>query len=96
VSAFPAAKEDFAFVVGGDVPAEAVRSAIVAGAGELLEDVTLFDVFTGEQVGEGKKSLAYSLRLRAADRTLSAKEVRAVRDAVVESAAEKVGAVLRG
>ncbi|MFE7508795.1 phenylalanine--tRNA ligase subunit beta [Promicromonospora sp. NPDC057488] len=96
VSAFPAAKEDFAFVVDGDVPAEAVRSAIVAGAGELLEDVALFDVFTGEQVGEGKKSLAYSLRLRAADRTLSAQEVRAVRDAVVESASEKVGAVLRG
>ncbi|WP_129783184.1 phenylalanine--tRNA ligase subunit beta [Promicromonospora panici] len=96
VSAFPAAKEDFAFVVDGDVPAEAVRSAIVAGAGELLEDVALFDVFTGEQVGEGKKSLAYSLRLRAADRTLSAKEVRAVRDAVVESAATKIGAVLRG
>jgi phenylalanyl-tRNA synthetase beta chain len=96
VSAFPAAKEDFAFVVDGDVPAEAVRSAIVAGAGELLEEVALFDVFTGEQVGEGKKSLAYSLRLRAADRTLSAKEVRAVRDAVVASAGEKVGAVLRG
>lgn len=96
VSAFPAAKEDFAFVVDDGVPAEAVRSAIVAGAGELLEDVALFDVFTGEQVGEGKKSLAYSLRLRAADRTLSAKEVRAVRDAVVESAADKVGAVLRG
>lgn len=96
VSAFPAAKEDFAFVVDDGVPAEAVRSAIVAGAGELLEDVALFDVFTGEQVGEGKKSLAYSLRLRAADRTLSAKEVRAVRDSVVESAADKVGAVLRG
>ena len=96
VSAFPAAKEDFAFVVDGDVPAAAVRSAIVAGAGELLEDLALFDVFTGEQVGEGKKSLAYSVRLRAADRTLSAKEVRAVRDAVVGSAADKVGAVLRG
>jgi phenylalanyl-tRNA synthetase beta chain len=96
VSAFPAAKEDLAFVVDGDVPAEAVRSAIIAGAGELLEDLALFDVFTGEQVGEGKKSLAYSLRLRAADRTLSAKEVRAVRDAVVESAAGRVGAVLRG
>lgn len=96
VSAFPAAKEDFAFVVDDGVSAEAVRAAIVAGAGELLEDVALFDVFTGEQVGEGKKSLAYSLRLRAADRTLSAKEVRAVRDAVVESAAARVGAVLRG
>lgn len=96
VSAFPAAKEDFAFVVEADVPAEAVRSAIIAGAGELLEDVVLFDVFTGQQVGEGKKSLAYSLRLRAADRTLSAKEVRVVRDAVVESVTSRVGAVLRG
>lgn len=96
VSAFPAAKEDLAFVVDGDVPAEEVRTAIVAGAGPLLEDVTLFDVFTGEQVGAGKKSLAYSLRLRAADRTLSAEDVRAVRDGVVTATAERVGAVLRG
>ncbi|WP_277212851.1 phenylalanine--tRNA ligase subunit beta [Isoptericola croceus] len=96
VSAFPAAKEDFAFVVDASTPAADVRAAIVAGAGELLEDVALFDVFTGEQVGEGKKSLAYSLRLRAADRTLSADEVRAVRDGVVEAASERIGAVLRG
>ncbi|WP_407318151.1 phenylalanine--tRNA ligase subunit beta [Isoptericola halotolerans] len=96
VSAFPAAKEDLAFVVDGDVPAEEVRAAIVAGAGPLLEDVTLFDVFTGEQVGEGKKSLAYSLRLRATERTLGAEDVRAVRDGVVAATAERVGAVLRG
>ncbi|WP_418277164.1 phenylalanine--tRNA ligase subunit beta [Isoptericola jiangsuensis] len=96
VSAFPAAKEDFAFVVDADVPAADVEAAVVAGAGELLEDVRLFDVFTGEQVGVGKKSLAYSLRLRAADRTLSADEVRGVRDGVVAAAAERVGAVLRG
>jgi len=96
VSAFPAAKEDFAFVVDESVPAQAVHAAIVAGAGELLEDATLFDVFTGSQVGEGKKSLAYSLRLRAADRTLTADDVRAVRTQVVEAAAERVGAVLRG
>ncbi len=96
VSAFPAAKEDFAFVVDADVPAADVHAAIVAGAGDLLEDATLFDVFTGEQVGEGKKSLAYSLRLRAADRTLGADEVRAVREGVVAAAAERVGAVLRG
>ncbi|WP_159798028.1 phenylalanine--tRNA ligase subunit beta [Puerhibacterium puerhi] len=96
VSAFPAAKEDFAFVVDADVPAEAVRAAVVAGAGDLLEDVTLFDVFTGEQLGAGRKSLAYSVRLRAADRTLSADDVRAVRDGVVAAAADRVGAVLRG
>ncbi|WP_425954212.1 phenylalanine--tRNA ligase subunit beta [Xylanimonas sp. McL0601] len=95
VSAFPAAKEDFAFVVDAGMPAEAVRAAVVAGAGDLLEDVTLFDVFTGEQLGEGKKSLAYAVRLRAADHTLTADEVRAARDGVVAAAAA-IGAVLRG
>ncbi|MFD6175965.1 MULTISPECIES: phenylalanine--tRNA ligase subunit beta [unclassified Isoptericola] len=96
VSAFPAAKEDFAFVVDAAVPAADVHAAVVAGAGTLLEDARLFDVFTGEQVGEGKKSLAYSVRLRAADRTLTADDVRAVREGVVAAAAERVGAVLRG
>ncbi|PZR55470.1 phenylalanine--tRNA ligase subunit beta [Xylanimonas oleitrophica] len=95
VSAFPAAKEDFAFVVDAGVPAADVVAAVAAGAGELLEDVALFDVFTGEQVGEGKKSLACSVRLRAADRTLTADDVRGVREGVV-AAAERVGAVLRG
>ncbi|ACZ30353.1 phenylalanyl-tRNA synthetase, beta subunit [Xylanimonas cellulosilytica DSM 15894] len=94
VSAFPAAKEDFAFVVDDAVPAETVRAAVVTGAGDLLEDVSLFDVFTGEQLGEGRKSLAYSVRLRAADRTLTADEVRAAREAIVAAATE-AGATLR-
>ncbi|MBL0886794.1 phenylalanine--tRNA ligase subunit beta [Myceligenerans indicum] len=94
VSAFPAAKEDFAFVVDAGLPASTLREAIVSGGGGLLEDVSLFDIFTGEQVGEGRKSLAYAVRLRAADRTLSADEVRGVREAIV-AAAERVGAVLR-
>jgi phenylalanyl-tRNA synthetase beta chain len=96
VSAFPAAKEDFAFVVDVAVPAADVHAAVVAGAGPLLEDARLFDVFTGDQVGEGKKSLAYSVRLRAADRTLTADDVRAVREGVVAAATARVGAVLRG
>ncbi|QAY70668.1 phenylalanine--tRNA ligase subunit beta [Xylanimonas protaetiae] len=95
VSAFPAAKEDFAFVVDAAVQAETVRAAVVAGAGTLLEDVSLFDVFTGEQLGAGKKSLAYSVRLRAADRTLTADEVRAAREGIVAAATE-AGATLRG
>ncbi|GAB3169721.1 phenylalanine--tRNA ligase subunit beta [Myceligenerans halotolerans] len=94
VSAFPAAKEDFAFVVDAGLPAAALRDAIMSGGGELLEDVSLFDIFTGEQIGEGRKSLAYAVRLRAADRTLSADEVRGAREAIV-AAAEEVGAVLR-
>ena len=95
VSAFPAAKEDFAFVVDASVPAQTVEAAIVVGAGDLLEDVSLFDVFSGDQVGAGRKSLAYSVRLRAANHTLTADEVKEVRQSIVD-AAQAVGAVLRG
>ena len=63
--------------------------------GTLLEDVTLFDVYTGAQVGEGRKSLAYTLRFRAPDRTLTAAEVAVARDAAVAEAAERLGATLR-
>jgi len=95
VSAFPAAKEDLAFVVDASVPAEALRAAVADGAGDLLEDLWLFDVFTGAQVGEGRKSLAFSLRLRAADRTLTADDVARVREGAVAAARERVGAELR-
>ncbi len=95
VSGFPAAKEDLAFVVDAGVTAQALRDAIVDGAGELVEDVALFDVFTGEQVGAGRKSLAFSLRLRAADRTLTADDVARVREGAVTAARERVGAELR-
>ncbi len=71
--------------------ADAVRD----GAGELLEDVRLFDVYTGPQVGEDRKSLTFALRFRAADRTLTEDEASAARDAAVRCAAERVGAVLR-
>lgn len=95
VSGFPAAKEDLAFVVDDDVTAQALRDAIVDGAGDLVEEVALFDVFTGEQVGAGRKSLAFSLRLRAADRTLTADDVARVREGAVTVARERVGAELR-
>ena len=78
------------------VPAADVEAALRDGAGELLESLRLFDVYTGEQIGEGKKSLAYALRFRAADRTLTAEEATAARDAAVAAAAERTGAVLRG
>jgi phenylalanyl-tRNA synthetase beta chain len=95
ISVVPAAKEDLAFVVDADTPARAVHDAIAAGAGDLLEDVTLFDLYAGAQVGAGKKSLAYSVRLRARDHTLSADEVRQTREAII-AAAGAVGAHLRG
>ncbi|MEU2208068.1 phenylalanine--tRNA ligase subunit beta [Streptomyces hygroscopicus] len=96
VSTFPVATQDIALVVGASVPAAEVETALREGAGELLESLRLFDVFTGEQLGEGKKSLAYALRFRAPDRTLTAEEIAASRDAAVAVAADRTGATLRG
>jgi phenylalanyl-tRNA synthetase beta chain len=91
----PVAKEDVALLVDADVPAAEVEAALRAGAGDLLESVRLFDVYTGPQVGEGKRSLAFALRFRAPDRTLTEGETGAARDAAVASAAERCGAVQR-
>ena len=96
VSPFPAVFQDVNLVVDADVPAQAVADAVHDGAGELLEEVRLFDVYTGPQVGENRKSLTFALRFRAADRTLTEDEASAARDAAVRCAAERVGAVLRG
>ncbi|CAL9369280.1 phenylalanine--tRNA ligase subunit beta [Streptomyces sp. enrichment culture] len=96
ISAFPVATQDVALVVDQGVPAAEVERHLTEGAGELLESIRLFDTFTGEQIGEGKKSLAYALRFRAADRTLTVDEATAARDAAVALAAERTGAVLRG
>lgn len=96
ISTFPVATQDVALIVDEQVPAADVEHALRDGAGELLESLRLFDVFSGEQVGAGKKSLAYALRFRAADRTLTADEASAARDAAVAAAAERTGAVLRG
>lgn len=96
VSPFPAVFQDISVVVGDEVAAAAVVDAVRDGAGELLEDVRLFDVYTGPQIGEGRKSLTLALRFRATDRTLTEDEASAARDAAVAVAGERVGAVLRG
>jgi phenylalanyl-tRNA synthetase beta chain len=95
VSPFPAVFQDVSLVVAGDVAAQAVVDAVRDGAGELLEDVALFDVYTGPQIGEDRKSLTLALRFRAPDRTLTEDEASAARDAAVAAAAERVGAELR-
>jgi phenylalanyl-tRNA synthetase beta chain len=95
VSGYPLAIQDVALIVPEEVPAADVEAALAAGSGPLLEDVRLFDVYMGEQAGEGSKSLAYTLRFRAPDRTLTADEVSAARDAAVAEAARRTGAVLR-
>ncbi len=91
----PMAQSDVALVVEASVPAASVREALRAGGGELLEGVQLFDVYQGDQVGEGRKSLAYRLTFRSTERTLTTEEVSAMRDAAVATAAERVGAVQR-
>jgi phenylalanyl-tRNA synthetase beta chain len=96
VSPFPAVFQDINLVVDADIAAQTVQDAIRDGAGELLEEVRLFDVYTGPQLGESRKSLTFALRFRAADRTLTEDEASAAREAAVRSAAERVGAVLRG
>ncbi|HME66365.1 MAG TPA: phenylalanine--tRNA ligase subunit beta, partial [Streptosporangiaceae bacterium] len=96
LSAYPLAIQDVALIVDAAVPAADVEAALVAGApADLLEDVRLFDVYTGAQIGEDRKSLAYTLRFRAPDRTLTAAETADARDAAVAEAQRRVGAVLR-
>jgi phenylalanyl-tRNA synthetase beta chain len=95
ISGFPVAKEDVALIVDDDMPAALVERALRAGAGPLLESLRLFDIYTGPQVGKGKKSLAYALRFRAPDRTLTDAEAAEARDAAVAAAAERTGAIQR-
>ncbi|GII58221.1 phenylalanine--tRNA ligase beta subunit [Planotetraspora thailandica] len=95
VSTYPVATQDVALIVPAQTPVALVEEALREGAGELLESIRLFDVYTGEQAGEGNKSLAYSLRFRALDRTLTVEETTAARDAAVAVAATRTGAQLR-
>jgi phenylalanyl-tRNA synthetase beta chain len=94
VTTFPAVLQDIAVVVAEEIAAEEVRRAVLDAGGELLEAATVFDLYAGEQVGEGRKSLALRLEFRAADRTLTDDEVSAQR-AAIESALEKIGGSLR-
>ncbi|MEZ0115815.1 phenylalanyl-tRNA synthetase beta chain [Catenulispora sp. EB89] len=95
ISSMPVATQDVALVVDAAVPEHDVEAALREGAGELLESVRLFDVYTGERIGEGRKSLAFALRFRAPDRTLTAEEASQARDSAVALAGARTGAVLR-
>ena len=94
-SSYPLAKEDVALVVYAALPSAELATTLREGAGALCESVRLFDVYTGPQVGEGKKSLAFALRFRAPDRTLTEAETAAARDAAVALAGDRHGAVQR-
>ena len=96
LSAFPLLNQDIALVVDEAVAAEDVRRAVQEGAGELVEAVTLFDVYRSEALGQGKKSLAFGLAFRAADRTLTEEEASEARLKAAELAKERFGAEMRG
>jgi phenylalanyl-tRNA synthetase beta chain len=95
VSPYPPVLQDVALVADVSVPAAELTATLRRGAGELLEDVRLFDVYTGDQIGAGKRSLAFALRFRAPDRTLTVAEATAARDAAVTAAIEAHAATLR-
>jgi phenylalanyl-tRNA synthetase beta chain len=96
VSPYPPVLEDLAFVVDEEVPAQAVEEAIRQAGGDLLREVRLFDLYRGEQVGEGKKSLAYSLVYQASDRTLTDQEVAKIRARIIRRVEKALGGALRG
>ncbi|MDR1790353.1 MAG: phenylalanine--tRNA ligase subunit beta [Propionibacteriaceae bacterium] len=95
ISTHPVAKEDVALIVDADIAVAAVQTALTAGAGPLLESIALFDIYTGDQIPPGKKSLAFALRFRAPDRTLTEAEAGAARDAAIAAAQTATGAIPR-
>jgi len=95
VTTHPAVSEDIAIVADSAVPAERIRETVAAAGGDLLTDATIFDVYEGEQVAAGKRSLALRLEFRAPDRTLTDAEVADLRPAIVDALAA-IGAELRG
>ena len=95
ISRFPAVLEDVALVVGEDLPAQTVEDTIRAAGGEWLRDVTLFDLYYGEPIPTGKKSLAYALTFQADDRSLTEDEVRVLYRRIREHTAAELGAAMR-
>ncbi|HEY2980042.1 MAG TPA: hypothetical protein VGJ22_02580, partial [Anaerolineales bacterium] len=92
---FPPVLEDIAVIVDESVPAARVEGLIRQTGGATLSAVRLFDVFRGEQIGAGKKSLAYSLTYQAPDKTLTDAEAAAIRNKIVKRLEQEVGAKLR-
>ena len=93
ISPYPPVHVDISVVVDAGIPVVQVTQALRDGGGELLESVRLFDVYTGDQVSTGRKSLAFSMVVRAADRTLTAADATAVRNSALAVAAASEGAM---
>jgi phenylalanyl-tRNA synthetase beta chain len=95
-SRFPASTVDLAFVLHDAVPAAAIERTVRAAVGELLEDVRAFDVFRADALGGDRRSVAFALRFRASDRTLTDSEVGELRQRAIDAVTAAHGAELRG
>jgi phenylalanyl-tRNA synthetase beta chain len=93
---YPAVFRDIAVVVNSDLSSDAVRSIILQVGGKIVEDVTVFDVYTGRPIPEGRKNLAFAITYRAPDRTLTDEEVNAAHGRIISEVNSKVGGSLRG
>jgi len=93
VTTYPAVRQDLAVVVPDEVPAARLRDAVLAGGGELLRSAEVFDLYEGEQLGAGRKSLALRLEFRGADRTLTDAEVAALREPIAARLDEIGGSI---
>lgn len=96
VPAYPPVLEDLAFIVNEGTPASQVETLIRQTGGKLLSSLSLFDVYRGEQIGAGKKSLAYQLTYQHPERTLTDEEVTKLRERIVKRLAQELDAQLRG
>lgn len=92
---YPAVTRDISLIVSEDVTVGAIEDVIFENGEKILEDVALFDVYRGRQVGEGKKSAAFALTYRDAEKTLTDEEVNAVHSKVLEALRDRLGAVQR-
>jgi phenylalanyl-tRNA synthetase beta chain len=95
VITYPPVRQDLAFAVGEDVPAEELAKAAREAVGPELREMTPFDVYRGDQVGEGRKSIAFRVEFRSPERTLTDEEAAGLRERIVAALKQKFGAELR-
>ncbi len=94
-SKFPGIEKDVAFVVSKDVKSEEIEKVILSSGGKLLKQIEMFDVYTGDNLGEGKKSYAYNLKFEDPERTLSDEEVTKVFEKIMDKVCSEIGAEIR-
>jgi phenylalanyl-tRNA synthetase beta chain len=95
IAVFPPVLEDIAVIVDEDIPAERIVERILQSGGKMVKGVRLFDVYRGPQIGEGKKSLAYSMAYQAPDHTLTDNEAQKIRERIMRGLEKELGAKVR-